>query len=205
MTITVANGYIDCKGLEYPDGTQPFEWQFLEQTEITSSVSTVEFDIDQYSGTYNDIRLECYDITVETDGAELKVQFSTDNASTWDTTHTSYQERSSNYLTNTTAETNVYYATQNGIYGCFNIGNGFDEGAHFFMELYQPFNASAYCNIRSEGLYRQMYGAAGGGFFMCMAYPGAALTNIRLTSAVGTGGNMDGGRLMLYGRKLGIT
>ena len=202
MSIVIANSYIECQGLAQTDGS-PEEWEYLERHTIDSATSRYAMSMADYSSTYQDIKFQFVDIQVTTDGAELKLQFSTDDQSTWNTTQSSYHERSANYTINTTGESDVYYSTQSGIFGGFNIGNGADEGFHGTTTIFNPFDGSVYSNATTEALVRQQFGATGHALFFNMMYPSAVITDFGLTTAVGTGGNIDAGEIFVYGRKLG--
>ena len=183
--------------------TSSIQWQQLDSSEITTSVTQVEFDISTYWPEYDVLKFVATNIQVVTDSTDLRWALSDDGGTNWysndlDTNINNYRFiwasfRSDNGAPRWGASNNAY--EMDWIATC---GNDADACSNGWLTLRHWGNSSINTTYNSEGVGFESTSRPKISKVFGFANTAAAHDRIALH---GGGNNIDSGNVVVYGHK----
>ena len=173
------------------------QWTILEVQEVTSSVSTVDFDVSGYTE-FDDLRWDVFNMTNTTNATNFNMYESTDGGSSYASSYNNMVFRSNHVSGVTSAMTRGYSSTRGSIEIATSLGNFSYCRCSGYVEAYNWQSTSLRHLFRSY-MIGWMNASQPGGFFHTSGInPSAAATDYKFQM---TSGNIDGGQFILQGRK----
>lgn len=128
-----------------------FPWRLLDTRNISSGVASIDFDIDQYSADYDSFLLEVRNLTVVTDAVSLYLNFSLDNASTWEGgSDCGALIKATGHSGGSPGFTGISTPFYCDLVSDTSLGNGSNEVSHGKAYIYNPFASGQKKYVHSQ-------------------------------------------------------